>query len=70
MKRMLIASAIVLSLSACTAPVVVKSAVERDAAYAKAVDFCGGKDNVSYFFYKPQVRAFKTYCMDGRGREL
>ena len=69
MKRMLIAAAIVLSLSACTTPVV-KSAVERDTAYAKAVDFCGGKENISYFYYKTQVSSFKTYCMDGRGREL
>lgn len=69
MKRLLIAVA-VLSLSACAVPTVVKSPVERDAAYQKAVEFCGGKDNISYFFYKPQVSAFKTYCMDGRGREL
>lgn len=69
MKRLLAALA-VLSLSACTVPTVVKSPVERDAAYNKAVDFCGGKDNISYFFYKSQVNAFKTYCMDGRGREL
>lgn len=68
--KSLLALVAVLSLSACTTPVVVKSPVERDAAYNKAVDFCGGKDNVSYFFYKPQVKAFKVYCMDGRGREL
>lgn len=69
MKRMLIAAAIVLSLSACTTTVI-KSPVERDAAYAKAVEFCGKKDDISYFFYKPQINAFKVYCMDGRGREL
>lgn len=69
MKRLLLLVS-VLSLSACAVPTVVKSPVERDAAYNKAVDFCGGKDNISYFFYKPQVNAFKVYCMDGRGREL
>ena len=69
MKRLLAVVAL-LSLSACTTHVSIKSPVERDAAYQKAVDFCGGKDNISYFFYKPQVSAFKTYCMDGRGREL
>lgn len=69
MKR-LFAVVFVLSLSACTTPAVVKSSVERDAAYQKAETFCGGKENISYFFYKPQVGAFKTYCMDGRGREL
>ncbi len=70
MKRLLASVAVVFSLAACSTPPVVKSAIERDSAYHKAVDFCGDKDDVSYFFYKPQVSAFKVYCMDGRGREL